>query len=239
MEFLSEPAGVKASTFALPLSAPMNEPPARSACRRRWSSCLSIRRIVVLKGRAWPSAAIRLRVAQAPAARQSRFARSLARPQASRRAGLLSRARPASNARHRQCSDRREFLFERLDENSRCLCSTRAAHEGATLADHYDPDVMPEDLRKAHRALDERSTGSIARSLSRATGKGWSIFSACPKSSPRRCPPPPIPSVAGKREGPAAPLRQAVTLTATISHELISPHEVVLERMRVLILAIN
>jgi hypothetical protein len=31
----------------------------------------------------------------------------------------------------------------------------RAAHEGATLADHYDPDVMPEDLRKAHRALDE------------------------------------------------------------------------------------
>jgi hypothetical protein len=31
----------------------------------------------------------------------------------------------------------------------------RAAHEGATLADLYDPDVMPENLRKAHRALDE------------------------------------------------------------------------------------
>jgi hypothetical protein len=30
----------------------------------------------------------------------------------------------------------------------------RAAHEGATLADLYDPDVMPADLRKAHRALD-------------------------------------------------------------------------------------
>ena len=29
-----------------------------------------------------------------------------------------------------------------------------AAHPGATLADLYDPDLMPPNLRKAHRALD-------------------------------------------------------------------------------------
>ena len=35
------------------------------------------------------------------------------------------------------------------------MLAARAAHDGATLAGLYDPDVMPEDLRKAHRALDE------------------------------------------------------------------------------------
>ena len=30
----------------------------------------------------------------------------------------------------------------------------RSAHPGATLADMYDPDLMPTDLRKAHTALD-------------------------------------------------------------------------------------
>ena len=35
------------------------------------------------------------------------------------------------------------------------MLDARAAHEGATLADLYDPDVMPEDLRKAHRSLDK------------------------------------------------------------------------------------
>jgi hypothetical protein len=30
----------------------------------------------------------------------------------------------------------------------------RKAHPGSTLADLYDPDVMPSDLRSAHRALD-------------------------------------------------------------------------------------
>ncbi len=34
------------------------------------------------------------------------------------------------------------------------VLDARAAHPGATLADLYDPDVMPADLRKAHRALD-------------------------------------------------------------------------------------
>ena len=30
----------------------------------------------------------------------------------------------------------------------------RAAHQGATLADLYDPEVMPPNLRRAHQALD-------------------------------------------------------------------------------------
>ena len=37
---------------------------------------------------------------------------------------------------------------------AQAVLDARAAHPGATLADLYDPDVMPADLRKAHRALD-------------------------------------------------------------------------------------
>ena len=34
------------------------------------------------------------------------------------------------------------------------FASIRAAHPGATLADLYDPDLMPPDLRRAHSDLD-------------------------------------------------------------------------------------
>jgi hypothetical protein len=44
---------------------------------------------------------------------------------------------------------------QKLEILAKTVLDARAAHEGATLADLYDPDVMPEDLRKAHRALDE------------------------------------------------------------------------------------
>lgn len=37
---------------------------------------------------------------------------------------------------------------------AQAVLDARAAHPGATLADLYDPDVMPSDLRKAHHALD-------------------------------------------------------------------------------------
>lgn len=43
----------------------------------------------------------------------------------------------------------------RLDDLAQAVLDARAAHPGATLADLYDPDVMPADLRKAHRALDQ------------------------------------------------------------------------------------
>ena len=42
----------------------------------------------------------------------------------------------------------------RLDTLGQAVLDARAAHPDATLADLYDPDVMPADLRKAHRALD-------------------------------------------------------------------------------------
>jgi len=37
---------------------------------------------------------------------------------------------------------------------ARSVLDARAAHPGATLADLYDPDAMPGDLRQAHWALD-------------------------------------------------------------------------------------
>ncbi len=37
---------------------------------------------------------------------------------------------------------------------AQAILDDRAAHEGATLADLYDPLTMPPDLRKAHQALD-------------------------------------------------------------------------------------
>ncbi len=42
----------------------------------------------------------------------------------------------------------------RLDVLAQAVLDSRAHHAGATLADLYDPNVMPADLRKAHRALD-------------------------------------------------------------------------------------
>ncbi len=44
---------------------------------------------------------------------------------------------------------------QKIEKLAKAVLDARAAHEGATLADLYDPDVMPEDLRKAHRVLDE------------------------------------------------------------------------------------
>ncbi len=43
----------------------------------------------------------------------------------------------------------------RLDGLAQAVLDARAAHPDATLADLYDPDVMPADLRRAHRALDQ------------------------------------------------------------------------------------
>lgn len=42
----------------------------------------------------------------------------------------------------------------RLDSLAQAVLDARSAHPGESLADLYDPDVMPADLRKAHRALD-------------------------------------------------------------------------------------
>ncbi|MCY3688311.1 MAG: class I SAM-dependent DNA methyltransferase [Gammaproteobacteria bacterium] len=42
----------------------------------------------------------------------------------------------------------------KLEPLAMAVLDTRAAHPGATLAELYDPDLMPPDLRKAHQALD-------------------------------------------------------------------------------------
>lgn len=34
------------------------------------------------------------------------------------------------------------------------MLAARANHPGQSLADLYDPDVMPQDLRRSHEALD-------------------------------------------------------------------------------------
>lgn len=47
--------------------------------------------------------------------------------------------------------DRREAV----ENAASAVLSARAAHPGSTLADLYDPDRMPDDLRDAHRALDK------------------------------------------------------------------------------------
>lgn len=42
----------------------------------------------------------------------------------------------------------------RLNALAQAILDARSNHEGATLADLYDPDTMPGDLRKAHHTLD-------------------------------------------------------------------------------------
>ena len=43
---------------------------------------------------------------------------------------------------------------KQVERLAQAVLDARAAHPGATLADLYDPDLMPPNLRKAHRALD-------------------------------------------------------------------------------------
>ena len=41
-----------------------------------------------------------------------------------------------------------------LEPLAQAVLDARAAHLGATLADLYDPDLMPPNLRRAHQTLD-------------------------------------------------------------------------------------
>jgi restriction-modification enzyme MmeI-like protein len=45
--------------------------------------------------------------------------------------------------------------YARIRELGQTVLDSRKNHVGSTLAALYDPDVMPGDLRKAHRDLDE------------------------------------------------------------------------------------
>ncbi len=44
--------------------------------------------------------------------------------------------------------------LSKLEPLAQTVLDARVAHPGATLADLYDPDLMPPNLRRAHRALD-------------------------------------------------------------------------------------
>ena len=44
--------------------------------------------------------------------------------------------------------------LSRLESFAQAVLDARAAHQDATLANLYDPDLMPPKLRKAHQALD-------------------------------------------------------------------------------------
>ena len=51
----------------------------------------------------------------------------------------------------------------KLEPLAQAVLDARAAHPGATLADLYDPDLMPPNLRRAHQALD-RAVDRLYRS---------------------------------------------------------------------------
>ncbi|MDE0513219.1 MAG: N-6 DNA methylase [Gammaproteobacteria bacterium] len=48
----------------------------------------------------------------------------------------------------------RKADHSKLESLAQAILDARAAHSGATLADLYDPDLMPPNLRRAHQALD-------------------------------------------------------------------------------------
>ena len=58
--------------------------------------------------------------------------------------------------------------LSKLEPLAQAVLDARAAHPEATLADLYDPDLMPPDLRRAHQALDRavdrlyRRTGFVS-----------------------------------------------------------------------------
>ena len=78
----------------------------------------------------------------------------------------------------------------KIEALARAVLDKRALPKNATssLADLYDPDTMPAELRKAHRDLDA-STGFIARAPSAPTVSGGSI---CSRSTKRWSTPPPL-----------------------------------------------
>jgi hypothetical protein len=44
--------------------------------------------------------------------------------------------------------------LSKLEPLAQAVLDARAAHPGATLAELYDPDLMPPNLRRAHQVLD-------------------------------------------------------------------------------------
>ncbi len=101
--------------------------------------------------------------------------------------------------------------LSKLEPLAQAVLDARAAHAGATLADLYDPDLMPPALRRAHRALD-RAVDRLYRRAGFASERERvehlfmlyetmrAPLEAATQSKPRR---------RRARRGPARPARQA------------------------------
>ena len=60
----------------------------------------------------------------------------------------------------------KEAVLTRLEPLARAVLDARSTHPRATLADLYDPDLMPPNLRRAHQSLDQgRGPALSARGL--------------------------------------------------------------------------
>ena len=71
-----------------------------------------------------------------------------------------------------------------LEPLAQAILDARSAWPDATLADLYDPDLMPPSLRTAHQRLDRAVDRLYKRSAaSPRNGSAWSISSR----STRRC----------------------------------------------------
>ena len=68
--------------------------------------------------------------------------------------GLVYNTFPLPTALGKFDSDEAQKKLAHLTPLADTILETRANHKGSTLAQLYDPDLMPPDLRKAHQALD-------------------------------------------------------------------------------------
>ena len=72
--------------------------------------------------------------------------------------------------------------LQRLEPYADAVLTARAAHPDATLADLYDPDLMPPSLRRAHRDLDSAVDKLYRRSQDfPPIASGLNTYSVCMK----------------------------------------------------------
>ena len=69
--------------------------------------------------------------------------------------------------------------LSRLELLAQAVLDARSAHPAATLAELYDPDLMPPELRRAHQAIDRAGAWSTCSCSTRRRGRlSWRPRSA-------------------------------------------------------------
>ena len=71
---------------------------------------------------------------------------------------------------------------DKIRQLAQTILDARKKHSGSTLADLYDPDTMPPDLRKAHDALDVAVDRLYRKEPFAMTASVWSTCSPYMKS---------------------------------------------------------